>query len=90
MQKLEARYANTKLALKKDEMEVYQQDIVPARLYQRLSTMKQALNMQRSVLDAINDNEKMTREEKQQATDRIVSDMIMVAKTGDQIITGMK
>ncbi len=90
MSKLEARYENTKLALKKNELGVYEQDAAQGRLYQRLSTMKQALNLQRSVLDAINDNEEMTREEKQQATDRIVSDMIMVSRTGDKIIQGMK
>lgn len=90
MQKLEARYANTKLALKKNEMEVYQQDAAKGRIYQSLSTMRQALNIQRSVLDAINDNEKMTREEKQQATDRIASDMIMVSRTGVKLMDGLK
>jgi hypothetical protein len=90
MERLEAAQANVRLALKKDEMDVFQQDAGKARIYQRLSLMKQAINMQRSVLDAINTNEKMTREEKQQNTDRIVGDMIMVASTGDKLIQGLK
>jgi hypothetical protein len=90
MQKLEARYANTKIALKKNELEIYQQDAAKGRMYMSLSNMRQAINVQRSVLDAINDNEEMTREEKQQATDRIASDMILVARTGVRLMDTLK
>lgn len=93
MDGLRARYANVKLANPKtgrEEEGVLQQDAPKAMVYQRLTVMEQALGNMRSVVQGVNDNDKMTVDEKRQATDRIYSDMIGIAKTGSKLIQSIK
>lgn len=87
MAKLEQAHENVFLALQQNDMSVFQGDMSKARAYQRLTTLKSAINIQRSVLKNIYENETMTREEKLQTTDKVYSDLIAFAKLGDQMVT---
>lgn len=90
MTRLEQAHANLSLAIKTNDMSIYQKDAPLAAVYSKLTTIRTAITKQRSALFAINDNEKMTREEKQQATDKIYGDMIAIARMGSKVMQGLK
>jgi hypothetical protein len=90
MKTLEEAHANEFLALKRGDPSIMVQDAGKARLYSTLIGMRATLGIQRTAIQAINDDAKMTVDEKRQNTDRIVGEMIGLAQAGSKMIGSTK
>jgi hypothetical protein len=88
--KVEAKGAALKLAIQRqnDSLERFSESDVQSFL--KMDQYRQALSQQRSAVDAIETDKKMSPAEKRQYTDTIYSGMIQTAKAGLEVMRSVK
>jgi hypothetical protein len=86
IKKFESKGADWFLAVKRRNKGEMKELMMDQRTFVRLATMKEAISSQSAVIDAINQNKKLTNDEKLQKIDATYGSMIIMARTGLKIM----